>query len=117
MQAFIIALIAKALQNKEIREFILEFAERIGQFLLPKLAALFPSFAAATGIEILGHLGKLLPGLGSLPTPDLGPAADAIREQVNHALPDGVDIPILSDVVKGMTGFDLSDWLTGRGKP
>jgi hypothetical protein len=116
MQTFLLSLLVKAVENEKIRAFLLEFAERIGQYLLPKLASLFPTFAAATGTVMLSQLKQLLPDLSHLVTPELGPVANEIRDQINTALPDGIDIPLVSEAVKGLTGFDLSDWLTGRGQ-
>ena len=108
MQAFILGLIVKALENEKVRAFLLEFADKLGQFLLPRLAALIPAAAAA----VLKVITDKIPGLPDLP--DLPVVVDEIHSTVNNMLPQDVDIPILSDVVKDLTGFDLTDWLKGK---
>lgn len=108
MQAFVLALIVKALENQQIRAFLLEFAEKLGAWLLPKLAALIPA-AAGAALKVLTDKIPDLPNLGELPA-----VIDEIHNKVNDLLPEDIDIPVLSDVVKDLTGFDLSDWIKGR---
>lgn len=108
MQAFIIALVVKAVENPKIREFLLEFAARLGKFLLPSLMALIPAAAAAAGKVLIERLP------GALDLPELPEVVGQVHDAVNNLLPDDVDIPVLSDVVENLTGIDLSQWLTGR---
>lgn len=107
LQSFALKLIVAALQNKEIREFLLECVDRIADALLSKLAAIIP---AAVGAGIKGF-GDLVPDIH---LPDVDQVVEGIRAGVNQQLPDGIDIPVLSDVFRNATGIDLSDIILGR---
>lgn len=107
MQAFILKLLVAAVQNPDIRAFLLEVVDRLATTLLPKLAAVIP---AAVGAGIKG-LGNLFPDVH---IPDLHDIQEGIRNDINAALPEDIDIPILSDAFEKVTGIDLTDILTGR---
>jgi hypothetical protein len=107
MQAFLLKLLVAAVQNPDIRAFLLEVVDRLAATLLPKLASVIPvaiGAAAARFGDILGHVDL----------PSAPEIVEDIRKEVNHALPDGIDIPILSDAFEKVTGIDLTDILTGR---
>ena len=110
MQAFVLGLLVKAISDPKVREFLLEGFERAGTALadrlLPNLSALIP-LSVGTGLkEFADRL--------NIDLPDLPEVVDTIRDGVNHALPDGIDIPIVSDLFRDVTGFDVSDILFGR---
>ena len=109
MNGFFLNLLVSAVKNPDIRAFLLEVAERMGKVLLPGLSSIIPA-AFAAGVKLLSdhNPGLNLPGL-----PDL---TKAIHDGVNAMLPDDVDIPFISDAFEKVTGFDLSDILTGRQK-
>lgn len=107
MQKFLLNLLVAALKNDDIRAFLFEVVDRISATLLPKLAAVIPG-AVAAGIK---GLGDLIPDLHM---PDLGDIEEGVRKGVNALLPEDIDIPILSDAFESVTGFDLSDIITGR---
>ena len=107
LQSFALKLIIAALENEKIRALLLECVDRAADVLLPKLAALIP---AAVGAGMKG-LGDLLDGID---LPDIDQVVENIRAGVNQQLPDGIDIPILSDAFRNTTGLDLSDILLGR---
>lgn len=108
MQAFVLGLLVKAISDPKVREFLLEGFERVGAALanklLPQLSSLIPLSIGAALKEFGGHLDL----------PDLPDVVNTIRDGVNNALPDGIDIPVVSDVFRDVTGFDLSDILFGR---
>lgn len=106
-EKFLINLAAEAVKNPDTREFLLEFADRIGNGLFIKLSALIPLSAAS----VLKRLGDA----AGIDVPEsLNELTDVVRNEVNEALPNGVDIPILSDAFRKFTGFDLSDLIMGR---
>lgn len=107
MQTFLLSLMVKALQNETVREFLFKVVDRLADRLLPKLASLIPTSAAAV-LKLLTDKIPSLPDIG-----DLGQITHEIHDQVNAAIPD-IDIPFISDAVKDVTGFDLTDLLKGR---
>ena len=107
LQSFALKLVIAALENEKVREFLLECVDRAADVLLPKLAALIP---AAVGAGMKG-LGDLLDGID---LPDIDQVVEDIRAGVNQQLPDGIDIPVLSEAFRNTTGLDLSDILLGR---
>lgn len=111
MQAFVLGLLVKAIENPEVRKFLLEGFERVGaslaELLLPKLSALIPLSVGAGLKEFSDKLNIDLPGLSDV--------VNTIRDGVNAELPDGIDIPFVSEAFRNVTGgFDLSDILFGR---
>lgn len=110
MQAFVLGLLVKAISDPKVREFLLEGFERAGRALadrlLPNLSALIP-LSIGTGLKEFGD--RL-----NLDLPDLPDVVNTIRDGVNAALPGGIDIPLVSDAFRDVTGFDLSDILFGR---
>lgn len=111
MQTFLLNLLIKAVQNPTIRAFLFDVVERLAASLAPKLMSVIP-LATAAGIKEVSELFRQaanidLPG----PLPSVGELADRIHNTVNGQL--DIDIPIVSDVVKDVTGFDLSDVVNG----
>lgn len=106
IQKFALSLIVAALQNEEVRKFLLEVIDRLAAQLLPKLAAVIPA-AVGAGIKGFGDLVDV-------DLPDVGQVVEKIRDGVNAQLPEDVDIPVLSDAFTSLTGLDLTDWLKGR---
>lgn len=91
-------------------KLILSLAVKIGAYLLPKLAALIPLIAAAVVKEIVSKIPDIdIPGLSNVF--DL---TETIRNNVNGELPHGIDIPVVSEVFRNVTGFDLTDELFGK---
>jgi hypothetical protein len=109
MQGFLLKLLVSAVQNEQIRRFLFEVVDRLATLLLPKLAAVIP---VAVGAGIKG-LGDILPDID---IPDLPDVVETVRRGVNNQLPDGIDIPIVSDAFEQFTGLDLSDLLLGRDR-
>jgi hypothetical protein len=109
MQTFILALIVKAVQNDKIRTFLFEVVDRLAAVLLPKLASVIP---VAVGAGIKG-LGDIIPDIDLPGLPDV---VETVRRGVNNQLPDGIDIPLVSDAFEQFTGLDLSDLLLGRDR-
>lgn len=111
MQTFLLNLLIKAVENDKIRAFLLQLAERIATtlvpMLLPKLASIIP---AAVGAGIKG-LGDIIPDIH---LPELPDVVETIRTDVNKVLPEGIDIPVVSDAFRNITGLDLSDILLGQ---
>lgn len=107
MQGFLAGVAVKTLTDPQIQALLLKVADRIADALLPKLAAIIP---AAVGAGMKG-LGDLLDGID---LPDVDHVVEGIRAGVNQQLPDGIDIPILSDAFRNTTGLDLSDIILGR---
>lgn len=106
-EKFLVNVVAEAVKNPDIREFLLEFADRIGDHVLPKLASLIP-LSVTAGMKQLGDaVGIDIPE-------SVGELTETVRQEVNEALPQGIDIPILSEVWRNVTGFDLSDTILGR---
>ncbi len=106
IEKFALNLIVAALQNKEVRDFLLEIIDRLAAQLLPKLAAVIPA-AVGAGIKGFGDLANI-------DLPDVGQVVEKIRDGVNAQLPEDVDIPVLSDAFEKVTGLDFTDWLKGR---
>jgi hypothetical protein len=107
VNGFFAAILIKVLADPKVQELLLQIVDRLAAQLLPKLAAVIP---AAVGAGIKG-LGDLIPDIH---LPDLGDLTEGIRSDINAALPEDIDIPILSDAFEKATGIDLSDILTGR---
>jgi hypothetical protein len=85
-------------------------AIKIGEYLLPRVAALIPLVAATVVKEVVDKIPDIdIPGLSNVF--DL---TETIRDGVNNGLPDGIDIPFVSDAFENITGFDLSDSLFGK---
>ena len=106
IEKFALNLLLAALQNKEVRAFLLEVVDRLAAQLVPKLAAVIPA-AVGAGIKGLGDLTNL-------DLPDVTEVVEKIRDGVNAQLPEDVDIPVLSDAFQSLTGLDFTDWLKGR---
>lgn len=106
-EKFLINLAAEAVKNPDTREFLLEFADRIGDRMLPKLGSLIPLSAAAAVKRLGNAVGVDIPE--SIET-----LTNVVRTEVNKALPDGIDIPYISEAWRNVTGFDLSDVILGR---
>jgi len=107
VQTFLLKLLVAALQNPDIRAFLFTIVDRMTAALLPKLAAVIPA-AVAAGIK---GLGDLIPGIQM---PGLHDITETIRTDVNHLLPEDIDIPFLSDAFEKVTGVDLTDLITGH---
>lgn len=108
MNGFLLKLLASAVKDPDIRAFLFELAERMGKVMLPGLVSVIPA-AVGAGMKSIGdRIG------GGVHMPDLPELVDDIRNGVNQLLPDGIDIPFVSDAFENLTGFDLSDILTGR---
>lgn len=101
-QSFILRLLVEAVKNPDIRAFMFELVDRLGDRLLPKLGSLIPLAAAAAAKR-----------LGDIPD-SVGDLTEHIRQGVNEALPEGIDIPFISEAWRNVTGFDLSDVIFGR---
>jgi hypothetical protein len=85
-------------------------AIKIGEYLLPRVAALIPLVAATVVKEVIDKIPDIdIPGVSNVF--DL---TETIRDGVNNGLPDGIDIPFVSDAFENITGFDLSDSLFGK---
>lgn len=106
IEKFALNLLLAALRSEEVRAFLLEIVDRLGDQLLPKLAAVIPA-AVGAGIKGLGDLAQL-------DLPDVGQVVEKIRDGVNQQLPDDIDLPRISDLFESTTGFDLTDWLKDR---
>jgi hypothetical protein len=107
MNKFLLNLLVEAVKNKDIRAFLLEVSERMAKVMLPGLASIIPA-AVGAGIKAFGGL------VPDIHLPELDHIVETIRTDVNQMLPDGIDIPFVSDAFRNATGFDLSDILTGR---
>ena len=107
LHTFMLKLLVEAVKNPDIRAFLFEVVDRLGQLLVPKLAAIIP---AAVGAGLKG-LGDLIDGID---LPGLPEITESIRGTVNDMLPEDIDIPILSDALQRATGFDLTDFLGGK---
>jgi hypothetical protein len=74
------------------------------------VAALIPLVAATVVKEVIDKIPDIdIPGVSNVF--DL---TETIRDGVNNGLPDGIDIPFVSDAFENITGFDLSDSLFGK---
>jgi hypothetical protein len=109
VQSFIISILIKLLSDPKVQDLLFRVVDRLAEILLPKLASVIPA-AVAAGIK---GLGGLIPDIH---LPGLDDITETIRKDVNGLLPDDIDIPILSDAFEKVTGFDLTDVLTGRHK-
>jgi hypothetical protein len=107
MNGFLLKLLANAVKDPDIRAFLFDLAERVGKTLLPGLASVIPA-AVAAGIK---GLGDLIPDIHM---PTIHEVEADIRTGVNALLPNDVDIPFISDAFEKVTGFDLTDIITGR---
>lgn len=76
--------------------------------ILPKIVAMLPLF----GAQIIEQLVEHIPGVNLVKSTEQ--IAEDMRVKVNAQVPD-IDIPIVSDMVKDATGFDLTDFLRGFG--
>ena len=108
-EKFLINLAAEAVKNPDTREFLLEFADRIGDRMLPKLGSLIPLSAAAVVKRLGNAVGVDVPE-------SIEELTELARGEVNKALPNGIDLPFISDAFRNVTGFDLSDTIFGRDK-
>ena len=71
--------------------------------LVEKLMATMPVIAAAVAKALFDELRKLRPGLVGVPPIELADLAEGVRARVSTMLPDGTDIPHISDVIDPTT--------------
>jgi hypothetical protein len=82
VQAFLLKLLVQAVENEQIRKFLLEVVDRIAGLLLPKLADLVP---VAVGTAVDAAI-KQIPGVENLK--DVGAVVNSTRDTLNHLIPD-----------------------------
>lgn len=100
-------------------------AAKLAPIVAEKLLALLPVVSAAVAKALMDQIRDLLPNFSGLPggivgsgghiIPDIDVAvlAEKVRAAASDVLPDGFDIPVLSDIGH-LFGFDLTDTLRGR---
>jgi tRNA pseudouridine-54 N-methylase len=71
---------------------------KLAPIIIEKLSALLPVIAAAVAKAVMDEIRKVLPGV-SVPLMDLADLTEQIRSRVSAFLPDGVDIPHITDVL------------------
>ena len=106
IQKFILDLLVQAAKNEEIRAFVFDLVDQLGDKvkddllpeLLPKLVALLPVFGAGLIKEVFDRAPNL---------PDISNLDDVVKGVAGKILDSDPDIPILSGIV------DFSEILRG----
>lgn len=91
MNAFLLKLLVAAVQNPEIRAFLLEMVEKLADKLLPQIVATFPTFVAAA-VKVFADK---VPNLTAIPDN----VAELALDTAKHILDSDPDLPGISNIV------------------
>jgi hypothetical protein len=91
MNGFILKLLVAAVQNKEIRAFLFELAEKLAEKLLPQIVATFPTFVAAAVKVFADKVPNLESIVESVP--------ELALDTAKHILDSDPDLPGISNII------------------
>jgi hypothetical protein len=91
VNAFLLKLLVAAVQNPEIRAFLLEMVEKLADKLLPQIVATFPTFVAAA-VKVFADK---VPNLTAIPDN----VAELALDTAKHILDSDPDLPGISNIV------------------